>query len=121
MDTVESENRKTIGISSQLYVELREFCDQVEISFLDFVEESLEAATRRYELEELLNDEAKIKEKIKAEQKQAYLDGFERGVLISLVALDGQLTVSRKLTPHMVKEKPRYRVVTGEQMKLFEK
>lgn len=120
MDILESKNHRTIRISSQLYKELREFCDQVEISFLDFVEESLEAATRRYELEELLNDEAKIKEKIKAEQKQAYLDGFERGILISFVALDGQLTVSQKLTPRAVREKPRYRVVTGEQMKLFE-
>ena len=120
MDTVESENDKTISISSQIYEKLRKFCEQVEISFLDFVEESLVAATRRYELEELLNDEAKIKEKIKAAQKQAYLNGFERGVLISLLALDGQLTVSQKLTPYAVREKPRYRVVTGEQMKLFE-
>jgi cell division septum initiation protein DivIVA len=120
MDAVESKNHRKIRISSQLYDELREFCDQVEISFLNFVEESLEAATRRYELEELLNDEAKIKAKIKTEQEQAYLDGFERGVLISLLALDGQLAISRKLTPNAVKEKPRYRVVTGEQMKLFE-
>jgi hypothetical protein len=120
MGAVKSEDQKMIGISSQLYEELRDFCDQVEISFLDFVEESLEAATRRYELEALLNNETKIKERIKAVQKQAYLDGFERGVLISLVALDGQLTVSQKLTPYSVKEKPRYQVVTGEQMKLFE-
>ena len=119
MSALESESKKMVNISSQLYDELREFCDQIEMSFLDFVEQSLETATRRYELEEFLNDEAKIKEKIKTEQRQAYLDGFERGVLISLAALNGQLTVSRKLTPHAVKDKPRYRVVTGEQMKLF--
>ena len=74
-----------------------------------------------FELEELLNDEAKIKEKIKNEQKQAYLNGFERGVLVSLSVLNGQLPVSQKLTPWVVSDKPRYRVVTGKQMELFDK
>lgn len=121
MCAIELKNQRTISISSQLYDKLRNFCDQVEISFLDFVEESLEAATRRYELEELLNDEAKIKEKIKNEQKQAYLNGFERGVFVSLSVLNGQLPVSQKLTPWVVSDKPRYRVVTGKQMELFDK
>jgi predicted CopG family antitoxin len=99
MSAAKLENQRTISISWQLYDKLCKFCDQIEISFLDFVEDSLEASTRRYELEELLNDEAKIKEKIKNEQKQAYLDGFERGVLVSLAALNGQLEISQKLTP----------------------
>jgi hypothetical protein len=90
------------------------------IAFLNFVEESLETATRRYELEEFLNEEAKIKEKIKNDQQQAYLEGFEKGVLVSFTATSGQLAVSQKLTPQPVKDKPRYRVVTGEQMQLFD-
>ena len=120
MDTRKSNSRKTVSISSQLYDELREFCDRMEIPFLDFVEESLETATRRYEMEELLNNHAKIKAKMKNQQQQAYLDGFEKGVLASFTAISGQTAISQRITPQTVRNRPRYQMVTGEQMKLFE-
>lgn len=120
MPTKKSEPLKTIRISLQLYDELRTFCDRVGIPFLAFVEDSLETATRRYELEELLNDEAEIKAKIKHRQEQAFREGFEKGVLVSLTSLNGQAAVGDKLTPQAIRIKAHNRVVTGEQMQLFD-
>ena len=41
----------TIEISSELYQSLREYCDRNGYRFIDFVEDSLETATYRDELE----------------------------------------------------------------------
>lgn len=119
MDEVESVKQKTIILSSELYEELRQFCDRMQIPFLDFVEESLEGATQRHELEGLLNDKARIDEKIKSKQQEAYLKGFDRGVLVALLAAAGRLAVGQHLTPRAVEERPRYQVVEGEQLTLF--
>ncbi len=110
---------KEISISCELYDLLRRFCDEVGIAFADFVEDALESATRRHELEEMLNNEADLKERLLHERQSAYLSGYDKGVLVALLQSTGRLGVASKLVPTEVKEQPRFEAVTGGQMKLF--
>jgi hypothetical protein len=120
MSAHESDGRSIISIDSDLYAELRDFCDRLGIRFVDFVEDALANATRRHETERLLNDAAKVSETIKIEQQSAFLQGFKHGVLAASMSVNGDLSVSRRLMPRAVKDQSVPKAVTGGQMKLFE-
>jgi hypothetical protein len=121
MDKIESTcEQKNIPLSVELYEALREFCDKIGTPFLDFIEESLENATQRHELEMLLNDKAKLDEKIKNEQQRAFLEGFSKGVMVAFFAAGGRLNLSQYLTPSVVKKQPRYEVIKDDQLSLFD-
>jgi len=109
-----------INIAASLYQELREYCDRVGVAFLDFVEDALEKATYRDELELLLRDEAEMRKKIASEQSAAFKHGFSLGVMAATLALNGKLILSESVTPEKAKEVLYYRPVIGGQIKLFE-
>lgn len=121
MDNIESTcDQKKIPISLELYETLREFCDNVGTPFLDFIEDSLESATLRHELETLFNDKTKLDEKIKDERQRAFLEGFSKGVMVALFAAGGRLNLSQKLTPQVVRKQPRFEVIKDDQLSLFD-
>jgi hypothetical protein len=109
-----------INIAADLYHELREYCDRAGIAFLDFVEDSLEKATYRDELELLLRDEAEMKKKIASEESAAFKRGFSLGVMAATLALKGSPALSASVTPEEAKEVLYYRPVVGDQRKLFD-
>ena len=114
--TVDSE---IVRITSGLYKELREFCDRNSIRFVDFIEDSLESATYRYELEELLSDGANVQTRIESERNRSFLEGFSKGVLSATLALQGKIELSENYTPPEAKNLVVPREVAGGQMKLF--
>jgi len=109
----------SIEIDHSLYNELREYCDRNGLRFLEFIEETLEAATYRDELENLLRDEAELKLRIEHERSRAIGEGFTKGVLAILLALQGNIESSKTHTPPEAKDPVVYRPVTGPQLPLF--
>ena len=120
MNPEEPAEQQIIRIDSDLYAELRQFCDRLGIRFVDFIEDSLANATHRFETERLLNDAAKVSEKIKIEQQSAFLNGFRQGALAAAISFQGNLAVSRRLISRAVKDQSAPQVVAGGQMKLFD-
>ncbi len=132
MDTELAENEElaTVKIDIELYRQLREYCDKEYVRFKDFVEESLENAIYRGELEKSA-DQAKnvlkevadkcrkvhmaveqAKEEIDNECGKAYRRGFQRGFYTAFYAAQGKM-VKEKIEPLSV-------VVEGPQLNLFD-
>ena len=95
-------------------------CIVSSIRFVDFIEDALERATYLDRIEEIVNDADRVKEKIADAQQISVRYGFKRGVLAALLALDGQLGLSRNLIPDAVRSKPPFKTVSGGQLKLFD-
>ena len=109
-----------IEITSELYENLREYCDQNGYRFVDFIEDSLETATYRDELEKLVHSEEKINERIERERVVSVQRGFLRGVMAATLAFKGNLGLSRSMTPDEMKKFIQYVPVEGGQMNLFD-
>ena len=115
-----NEGTVKIELSEEIYKNIREYCDQNGYRFVDFVEDSLELATYRDELERLVNDEAKIKERIESERVISIQRGFIRGVMAATLAMKGCLSLSDALTPKESKKTLYFIPVEGGQIKMFE-
>jgi len=111
---------KTISIRAKLYDQLRAYCDQKGIKFVDFIEEALESAAHLDHITEILGDEESLKEKIADEQRTSIRYGFRRGILAALLAVDGRLALSQDMIPPAVTEKVPFKTVSGGQLKLFD-
>jgi len=108
-----------IDISVELYQNIREYCDQNSLRFVDFIEDSLESATYRDELERLVNDESKIKERIENERVVSIQRGFIRGVMAATLAMKGYSGLGEALTPKEIKKSYHFITVQGGQIKMF--
>jgi len=113
------EDRQPVSISSELFDFLRGFCDQKGIRFVDFIEDALENAAHRHDLEGLLNDAAQLEATLKIKQQKAFRQGFQQGVLVATASFQGNLEVSRRMIPREIKNQPRPQAVAGGQLKLF--
>ncbi len=110
----------TVRIPAELYRELREYCDRIGVAFVDFVEDALEKATYRDEMELLLRDEAEMKKKIASERASSLNRGFSLGVMAATLSIQGVAALGESLTPEGAGEVLFFRQAVGEQMKLFE-
>jgi hypothetical protein len=108
-----------VDISAELYQNLREYCDQNSLRFFDFIEDSLESATYRDELERLVNDETKIKERIENERVVSIQRGFIRGVMAATLAMKGYSGLGEALTPKEIKKSYHFIPVRGGQIQMF--
>ena len=119
---MENSKYKTISIDAELYDNLRSFCDNAGLKFLDFVEEALETAPSREE-EFVKFDEANEKLKnIDQARMWSYRRGFRDGFCASFFACQGRMDLSLAMTPEELQaERKLHRVVTADdQLKLFE-
>ncbi len=108
-----------IKISDELYQNIREYCDKNSLRFIDFIEDSLESATYRDELERLVIDETKIKERIENERVESIQRGFIRGVMATTFTMRGFSGLGEALTPKEIKKRYHFIPVQGEQIKMF--
>ena len=108
-----------IDISVELYQNIREYCDKNSLRFIDFIEDALESATYRDELERLVNDESKMKERIENEGVVSIQRGFIRGVMAATLAMKGNSGLGEALTPKEIKKSYHFIPVRGGQIKMF--
>ena len=114
------EDTRHITIDGALYRELRSYCDENGIRLLDFIEDSLETATYRREMEALLADAERLRGRVEVITTAAVRQGFTQGVLAASLAMTGNSGVSAKVTPEAAKSEVDFRPITGEQLSLFE-
>lgn len=110
---------ETIAIRRDLYDELRLYCDSNGIRLRAFIEDSLETATDRDEMEQMLSDANRLRERMAEVAEEATQTGFACGVLATALNLRGYADVSRRLTPKAVQDQVVVRPVTGGQLSLF--
>ncbi|MFH1984012.1 MAG: hypothetical protein ABIL58_19405 [Pseudomonadota bacterium] len=114
-----AEDTQTIAIDGALYRELRGYCDTNGIRLVDFIEDSLETAIYRSEMEKLLADAERLKERVEFIKREAIRQGFTQGVLAASLALGGHLDLSEQATPEAAKSEIDFRAITGGQLPLF--
>ena len=114
-----NENIKTITIDGALYRELRDYCDANGIRLIDFIEDSLETATYRREMEALLTDAERLRGRIALITTAAVRQGFTQGVMAASLAMAGHIGASQKVTPDAAKSGVDFRPIKGEQLPLF--
>jgi oligoendopeptidase F len=117
--TLMTDGTVKIEISVELYNSMREYCDQNGYRFIEFIEDSLESATYRDELERFVNDEVKIKERIENERVESIQRGFIRGVMAATFTMKGYSGLGESLTPKEIKKSYHFIPVQGEQIKMF--
>jgi hypothetical protein len=115
-----AEDLKTIRIDPDLYNQLRNYCDENGIRFLEFVEWALENAVHLDQVEDIINNEAKIMERIKKERKDSLRVGFRRGFCAALLTLQGKIELSLEHTPLEERSIATYKSITSGQLNLFE-
>ncbi|MFO7715102.1 hypothetical protein [Desulfosarcina sp.] len=110
-----------IIIDSDLYENLRQYCDDCGIRFVDFVEEALENAIDREAILRKSEKADRILEQADRDRKLSFWRGFNQGVLAGILAGQGQLALSKNNSPpeESYPETP-FKIVTGPQLKLFE-
>jgi hypothetical protein len=110
-----------IQIDSELHAELRDYCDQCGIRFVDFVEDALAQAVA---IEAILDKSEKADQMLNRateDRRQSFRHGFHVGMVAGIFAGQGKLGVSRDCTPPglFFKHDPN-KVVSGSQLLLFE-
>ena len=113
------EDFQTITIDGALYKELRGYCDANGIRLVDFIEDSLETAIYRSEMEKLLADTERLEERVAFIKREAIRQGFTQGVLAASLALGGHLELSEQVTPEAATSEVDFRPITGGQLPLF--
>lgn len=112
---------QTIPIDGDLHADLREYCDRGGIRFVDFIEEALQNAIEREEILEKSDKANRILARADKEREMSFRRGFFQGVLVGILVNQGQLAVSKKITPSEIasNEDP-FKIITGPQLDLFE-
>jgi hypothetical protein len=113
------EDAKTIPIDPEVYESVREFCDQHDLRFLDFVEEALETAMFFHEQENQVTENQELLRRIRRDYQKIKKLGFNEGFFIAMVLFGG-----KRLPPEWgealrqnLKDTPQ--LIEGGQMKLF--
>jgi len=111
----------TLTINSELYRQLREYCDQENIRFKTFIEESLENAISRKEQVKVLEESRRLKKEIDTIRNTAYLRGFQQGFFSAFCAAQGKLTepMHDETIEKAVKDNPN-KIVDDKQLTLFD-
>ena len=118
---MESNDRKTIQINTELFNRLQNYCDQENIRFRDFVEESLENAPNQEESLKVASEAAKTLEEIEWKRKISYRRGFWQGFFVGFWAAQGKLGLSLHATPDELSLKNEiFKSVWGDQLDLFD-
>jgi hypothetical protein len=112
---------QSITIDSDLYENLRAYCDNSGIRFVDFVEDALEQAIAHEEILEKSEKADRVLNRVTEDMQRSFRRGFLRGYLAGVLAGQGRLALSQKLIPAEVSfPQDPYKIITGPQLKLFE-
>ncbi len=114
--------KRTISIDSELYENLRKYCDQNGIRFTAFIEDALESATQREEEMKMVAEARDMMEQLERERRRSYRRGFWQGFYAATFAGQGNMGLCMANTPpELSPEHEKFKTVDGGQKKLFEK
>ena len=110
----------SIKIDVDTYEELKSYCDEQGVRFIDFLYEALDNSVARYELRKEITEIRKQKREIEYEKSKAFQLGFEKGLIVSFLLSQGYFidNIENISIKESEKNMP-YKVVTGKQMDLF--
>lgn len=113
------EDAHRISIDPEVYESVREFCDQHDLRFLDFVEESLETAMFFHEQENQMVENQELLRRIRRDYQKIKKFGFNEGFFIAMFLFGGKSLPQewRDALRENLKDTPL--LIEGEQMKLF--
>jgi DNA replication initiation complex subunit (GINS family) len=112
--------KKPIQIDSDLYKEVREFCDQNGLRLIDFVEDALAQAIAFEETLDASRKAEKIIREATDDMRQTYRRGFHLGIAAGLFAAQGKLGSSINSTPTELSYKNEPNKVVGPQLEIFD-
>ncbi len=114
--------KNIISVDSELYENLRKYCDQNGIRFAAFIEDALESATQREEEMKIVADARDMMEQNEHERRRSYRRGFWQGFCAATFAGQGNMGLCIANTPpDLSPEYEKFKTVDGGQMELFEK
>ena len=119
LDSDPPENARTIPIDPEVYESVREFCDQHDLRFLDFVEEALETAMFFHAQETQVEENQELLRRIRRDYQKIKKLGFNKGFFIAMCLFGGKRLPPewREALRENLKDTPK--LIEGGQMKLF--
>jgi len=112
--------KKTISIDSELYENLRKYCDQNGFRFTVFIENALESATQREEEMKMVADARDMMEQVARERRRSHRRGFWQGFYAATFAGQGNMGLCMANTPpELGPENEKFKTVDRGQMSLF--
>ena len=114
--------KNTISIDSELYQNLRKYCDQNGIRFTAFIEDALETAPQREEEMKMVADARDMKEQTERERRRSFRRGFWQGFYAATFAGQGNMGMCIANTPPALgPEHEKFKTVDRGQIELFER
>lgn len=111
-----------IPIESELYFQVREFCNHNGIRFKDFVENAFESAMDHEGMMGMVEKASSLIDRVGRECQSAYQQGFRSGLLAGVLLAQGRVGIFKCLCPSEMLEKGNiFKPVKGSQRHLFDK